>query len=137
MREIKFRAWDSEEKKMLLPDGIYGGDYSPFPNTNIIVDLLAESINDNWGADELTERYVLMQYTGLQDKNGKEIYEGDIVCVCNNKHGYFQVIFVNAYVGGWLLQHPEGTMSLGARDKKDLEIIGNIYENPELVEVPE
>lgn len=74
------------------------------------------------------------QFTGLLDKNGKEIYESDIVRICNNKNGYFEVIFVNAYVGGWVLRHKDyEEVSLGARKIEDVEIIGNIHENKDLL----
>ena len=77
----------------------------------------------------------LMQYTGLKDKNGKEIYERDIVqikperaCVkWNDKYGYFQLVPIGDYyfdsdVVGQALEYVEA------------EVIGNIYENPELLE---
>ena len=77
----------------------------------------------------------LMQYTGLKDKNGKEIYEGDIVkinvdraCVkWNDKYGYFQLVPIGDYyfdsdVIGQALEYVEA------------EVIGNIYDNPELLE---
>ena len=76
------------------------------------------------------------QFTGLKDKKGKEIYEGDIICLCKNKGGFLKVEFKNQYVGGWVLTYKnEKDLSLGARDCEDLEISGNIHENPELLEV--
>ena len=114
-REIKFRAWQNnkmyfhELEKYLDGSGIY---------------------NQFVGCDKA----IWMQYTGLKDKNGVEIYEGDIVRVCNNNNGFFEVIFINAYVGGWVLKHKEERfLSLGARKTTDIEIIGNIHQNPELL----
>lgn len=70
------------------------------------------------------------QYTGLKDKNGKEIFEGDIIRVCGNKNGAFVVQFKNQYVGGWILKYKdENDLSLGARKENDVEIIGNIHES--------
>jgi|APGre2960657404_1045060.scaffolds.fasta_scaffold244610_2 uncharacterized phage protein (TIGR01671 family) len=114
-REIKFRAWDTSDKEK--------GPYILGPY------YLTDSIFNYKKVRELE----LMQYTGLKDKNGVEIYEGDIVRVCNNNNGFFEVIFINAYVGGWVLKHKEERfLSLGARKTTDIEIIGNIHQNPEL-----
>lgn len=70
------------------------------------------------------------QFTGLKDKNGKKIFEGDLICVCDNKNGFLKVEFKNQYVGGWVLTHPEviHELSLGARKVSDLEVIGNIHD---------
>ena len=72
MREIKFRAWSNEYKSIYQ---------------NFAINALGTKIasNDDWGARscdwcKITDNDVLMQYTGLKDKNGKEIYEGDITC---------------------------------------------------------
>lgn len=115
-RELKFRAWDGVN--MVYPDWIAivdGGKYwQPRPNNNYE-----------------TENFPLMQFTGLKDKNGKEIYEGDIIKFSHfeeRKNGVviYQVDSYRLSVGSWLCD-------FGATDAIDgLEIIGNIYENPNL-----
>jgi uncharacterized phage protein (TIGR01671 family) len=76
------------------------------------------------------------QYTGLKDKKGVKIFEGDLLRVCKNKNGLLKVEFVNEYVGGWVLTHKstDQHLSLGARKTNDIEIIGNIHDNKELLE---
>lgn len=109
MREIKFKAWDKEFKQ-----------FSDMALNYKIADI-------NYYTD-----YEWMQYTGLKDKNGKEIYEGDIlefsgnvvalgIVKYNENFATFQACNGNS---GWLFGNESGT---------SIEIIGNIYENPELV----
>ena len=79
---------------------------------------------------------VVMQFTGLHDKNGKEIYEGDVICYVDD------VVVEN--IGGWDRTEPEGKfvevkMPDIYRNEdlppiEELEVIGNIYENPELIQ---
>jgi uncharacterized phage protein (TIGR01671 family) len=79
---------------------------------------------------EDNENRVFEQFTGLQDKNGVDIYEGDNIRVCDNKNGLLTVVFVNEYVGGWVLIHEstKNKLSLGARKSNTIEVIGNIHE---------
>lgn len=135
MREIKFRAWDKEQKKFI------GSNYS---------DNWSNEKNE-WWADEgmmmLTgiediskkERYVLQQYTGLLDKNGKEIYEGDILNSfykfegCN---GVYLVKWHDDSCGFYPKKfgtHQQKSVSISMLDLQRCEVIGNIYENPELI----
>ncbi len=113
MREIKFRAWDKDTKQL-------------FTNAQITFNLF-------WNEPK---RFELTQYTGLKDKNDKEIYEGDILVSheAGNKH---TVVFE---IGAFALSRPDGWRQLlnHASDNNGqvLEtIIGNIYESSELLEV--
>lgn len=108
MREIKFRVWDSHRKIM------YQVDPLSFSN----------------GAG------ILMQYTGVKDKNGVEIYEGDII---RGHTGRYQVDCVVRWSLGncGFIAEPTITdrtyLCLNPGSTKSYEVIGNIYENPELV----
>jgi uncharacterized phage protein (TIGR01671 family) len=117
MREIKFRAWDKKAKEML-------------------------TLQPNWSISVLTDKkyYAIMQFTGLKDKNGIEIYEGDMVQTLPDIYlsdGYkAEVRWMNC--GWWLHAYGEGNifMNWGTPSggiEKGLEVIGNIYENPELL----
>ena len=127
MREIKFRAWATEVKEMV---------------SDVFFDNLEVSV---WGEDgeleivgdripnRLLQYCILMQFTGLKDKNGKEIYEGDI---CSMKS-------FDTYVKGEVRYQPPEFCLRTANDYWELDygdpayieikIIGNIYENPELL----
>jgi|SRR5579864_428466 len=116
MKEIKFRAWDKEEKRIVRVNGL-----TEF-NDEIGV-VWSEGIGKN------ISDMVLMQYTGLKDKNGKEIYEGDILQVPG-------AIPAQVYwdFGSWQLRNGSLTGGMLANfDEENIEIIGNIYENPELL----
>lgn len=134
MREIKFRAWDQKEEKWLLGCEYPNlGGFSMFGEMMIIGEYA--SLLSSYFPDRLKD-IVLMQYTGLKDKNGVEIYEGDII-----SHKVYRdwkskdVVFFNELLGKYELAH------CGDENKnKDIliylsesEIIGNIYQNPELL----
>lgn len=122
-REIKFRCWDSMRGLMIPHINTCGG-------LALFFEEMRE-INDGHG------RMNLMQYTGLKDKNGKEIYEGDVLiprsvnAVVNNKPEYAtSVIFEDAS-----FRISTGMKQSIYEDYACLfEVIGNIHENPGLVE---
>ena len=117
MREIKFRAWDKENEKMMKVSSLH------LENKEI-------SVKEN-GTFRLFRMQNLMQYTGLKDKNGKEIYEGDIYHVGDKNIRYLVVWFDSGFEGKQL----RSTSYAGLKSwAKDIEILGNIYENPELLE---
>jgi len=117
MREIKFREWDKRDNFMYLVREMY------WLNKGIEVDDGA-TVRDAVVGDN-TE---LMQYTGLKDKNGIEIYEGDI---CEHQNPQEQN-YVEYRLGVWCLM-PHG-LYLHDEDMM-VEVIGNIWESPELLEV--
>jgi hypothetical protein len=113
MREIKFRAWDGNEME-------YIDDWYWFEERGV-----HDSRGEGFGIS-----FNIMQYTGLLDKNGKEIYEGDIY----QSNGLFpcEVKFGEGRFYG------EGSLESLSEDINcygELEVIGNIYENPNLLEV--
>lgn len=142
MREIKFRAWEKHAKRMTevtafkwKPDHLYHQIY-----TRAIVN---QKMIDEWCAYDFggdSNGIILMQYTGLKDKNGVEIYEGDVVQIKDHafhkKPGDYTGIEIDGFypvsytermelvAGQWLLMH----------QLPYITVVGNIYENPELLE---
>lgn len=120
-REIKFRTWSKLYRQWC------GG-------TNYIDGVWLGWIC-RYGKDIMTQDVILEQYTGLTDKNGKEIYEGDIVEI--DKYGKFQIIW-----NEWSCKFDFDEIGKREREEPLLsqdweeksEIIGNIHENPELLE---
>lgn len=119
MRAIKFRAWHQKLKKWLDP---------------YIVSIDGLGNIDVGGAE--TNQVIIGLFTGLTDKNGIEIFEGDIIKVQDYNGNWSrdgaEVVFSNDYVGGWVISNGNQNLNLGTRQIY-LEIIGNIYENPELL----
>lgn len=131
-REIKFRAWDKENKR-----------WDNLPLLEVTTGLLFEdgrSVEDN--RIYRPDAFILMQFTGLKDKNGKEIYEEDIVKWSSwrigtwkqhfeeNYHYQNKIVIWSNKRGSWILGNDEH-WNLGIYD--NVEVIGNIYENPELL----
>lgn len=127
MREIKFRAWDKNKNKMYQVRGIN------FDNEDLWLKINETQI---MGANLFEVE--LMQYTGLKDKNGTEIYEGDIVKYTSElENGIFEVKYSNCrFYGLWIeanfMDITTDLFYLGCSN--ELEVIGNIYQNPELLE---
>ena len=118
MREIKFRAWDNNVKEMIIQD-----------NTDRI-----DKIPHYW---ETHIKTTIMQYTGLKDKNGKDVYEGDIIIMEGNISSCKGVVeFINQgsnNILGYAIKINKNEIRYIFADDK-LEVIGNIYENKELLE---
>ena len=125
-REIKFRAWHKDLKKMFKIGQITleKGTWNFEPNDR---DFIGMSIPSQ-------PSFVLMQYTGLHDKNGKEIYEGDIVriIVNNNIEKICKVEFKNGIFGVMFSKNKDLT-AFPHFCNTTFEVIGNEYDNPELL----
>jgi len=115
MREIKFRAWHKENKSFI---GFWGYGCYMYENGQIYS-----------GNMNITNRIELLQFTGLKDKNNIEIFEGDLV-----KFGdkIFQIKWSRLLVG--FVGKINNEHELFACYQDLYEVIGNIYENPELLE---
>lgn len=122
MRQHKYRAWDKITKQICPVWAIAWKAWDDPITINYV------TIETDGTVDLLGIEVELMQFTGLLDKNDKEIYEGDILKTCNNKNAV--VDFIN---GCFVLLGDENRELLCTACSYE-EIIGNIHENPELVE---
>jgi len=116
-REIKFRAWDKREKILVYDNENNSTDYWDGVMASEIG--LLNSLLDN-------KEYILMQYTGLKDYHKKEIYEGDIVRFLETSGYDFEEIVENM----WDIRDHCWDKNV---DYEDIKVIGNIYENKELL----
>lgn len=128
MREIKFRAWLKYGKEIV--------DVEEIDFMNEVINYIDNDYENN--EQEIIGAYFenieLMQYTELKDKNNKEIYEGDIVKLRAN-HGIGVIKYYDewgAFVVEYIKPRPLAVLGMNYY-KEDIEVIGNIYENPELI----
>ena len=134
MREIKFRAWDKIGKRM--------GEVNYIKYSNVQYNQVSARFKQkgktvdewfNYGDKDGCDNIILMQYTGLKDRKGKDIFEGDIVA-----EGTINYV-VAFYAGAWRLkQNIDGDTWWKSLYRYvanfRVEVIGNVYENPEFLQ---
>lgn len=124
----RYRAWNKATKEMHEVDDIVS---IVFEEKQICVKTLFFERTSRYDFDDI----VLMQSTGLRDKNGKEIFEGDVVKMAKNVYSEPTYYEVTRHRGrAYRLESKQYGCELWLRHA-DCEIAGNIYENPELAEV--
>jgi uncharacterized phage protein (TIGR01671 family) len=141
MRECKFRVWDKKLKDMRYQD----------LQELCLGEIWFDGVCDTWcvinDANDKQERFILMQYTGLKDKKrteqfpeGQEIYEGDILADKNNLDVSMTIVEYDEFLASYIFKHL-AEESLYFRNETyssylmEVEVIGNVYENPELLGV--
>lgn len=128
----KFRAYSTEENEMYYPHNDKNVDWAIDDETGFIAPL----VNLGSGMWGMIDKYELMQSTGLKDKNGVEIFEGDLVEHDDNLNGDWEtfeaceVVYDKDYAQ-FCFKWDAGNF---LTDYRNLNVIGNIYENSELLE---
>lgn len=152
MREIKFRAWDKEFNRMIFQHDMNG----TLENKEYLFSLSKDNVEllyyDKDYSAYVKHQAEIMQYTGVKDKNGKEIYERDVVKVCNPfsddvlligevKNGEFEDSNCDEYsctrYGYYVdVKWKEYQSNAGypIQDGSKIEVVENIYENKDLLE---
>lgn len=126
-REIKFRAWNKKDKVMV---DVAAMNFGPSGFWSLIEDAYDAEL-------QLADSYELMQYTGLKDKNGREIYEGDIVRTGEDNIGDPDTMIGQVIMreGSWLIENEKKQEEIGLFSEiTSREVIGNIFEDNQLLE---
>lgn len=129
MRKLKFRAWDILGKRYTYPDVGYQGHF--------VIDLNGRFHNLQNGSGGV--EYVVQQFTGLKDKNGRDVYEGDIVSKTSKQPGAFSgeiagEVFYSENRCAFMINDVYIASFLNVPANKEKHtVIGNIFENPDLI----
>ncbi|HCU01458.1 TPA: hypothetical protein DIC62_01505 [Candidatus Nomurabacteria bacterium] len=120
MREIKFRAWDKNSKTFITHELINGKE-------DAVISICGFVDLEPW-----------QQFTGLKDKNGKEIFEGNLIAAKNYNPSVYEIKFIE---GGFCATHPNlkgypiDINHFYPSTGCEIEVIGNIYENKDLLNI--
>ncbi len=121
IEELKFRVYDKKKKQMFDVMCLYSNGQLEYRDGLAVVKLNKNDCND----------FVVMQYTGFKDKNTKEIYEGDIVR-CNDEYCAVVIWKRDGFLLDSITRKNIPSLWYNAENSEKIEVIGNIYENPEL-----
>ena len=132
-REIKFRVWDHNTNTMMIPD------YFEFYDGKIGWIEAVREAGPVSGNDGCPDQFEIMQYTGLHDKNGREIYEGDVVrssSIRQREKSFVGDVHYGQVDPSFTIHDKDGHYFrlYSSGEYRTYEVIGNIYENPELLE---
>lgn len=144
MREIKFRAWDKQAQKMVYPKSVYKFEFDLLSEFDFKLMKMVDRYNvtDEEGENTFIEVFEavdadIMQYTGLKDVEGNEIYEGDVIekefLDFSNRDNFKGVVkFID---GSWFIENENKRTTYLLFSETDINCItGNIYENKELLD---
>ena len=139
MREMKFRAWNITTKRMVDLNAVTPLALDPAFNGQLEGVFVP-----------FKDGYEIMQFTGLLDKSSKEIYEGDVVSITNPLYQIQKARLIGVVGFSWAAFHveikrtvewelynvdaPELMFLMNIANSKEITVVGNIYENPELLE---
>ncbi len=133
MRPTKFRAWDKENHRMLGPWGL--GDVFQRIDTGILP--IGKDDRSPWDDTVYTEELIWLEFTGLHDKNGIEIYEGHILDIGRRALPTIAQVVWTDNMASFLAVSKDSFLNLSntaVMCDGRAEVIGNIYENPGLLE---
>lgn len=142
MREIKFRARDKNGEWVY---GFYAsGEYDCGNAVHYIVNDLTHIMSSCWGVDAIEiDHGTLGQYTGIKDKNGKDVYEGDVVKAVDIDTGEESLHTVKYYayddypafgLSPILFEESNSFSGIACSMQYEIEVVGDIYRNPKLLE---